>query len=204
MTGLRPRGSSTVRIDLRHTVNTPDSNAALIALTAAAQGERRVHLHYEAADGARSERDFDPYGLAYRIGAWYAVGHCHLRNALRSFRLDRIGDVHVLESGFTRPANFDVLDHLLQSIAAIPRVHRIEVILRTDLDAARKAFPLDFGMLEPLGSDVVLHSSADDLAWFARQLAALPFDFLIRAPAQLRIELGRRAARLQQSSTMDG
>jgi predicted DNA-binding transcriptional regulator YafY len=192
--------ADTVRIDLRHAVNTPASNAALIALTAAAQGERRVHLHYEAADGARSEREFDPYGLAYRIGAWYAVGHCHLRNALRSFRLDRVGDVRMLDAGFRRPVDFDVLDHLLQSIAAIPRAHRIEVLLHADLDAARKAFPLDYGVLEPVGSDVMLYSSADDLPWFARQLAALPFDFRVMAPEQLRVELGHRAMRLQALS----
>jgi hypothetical protein len=44
---------------------------------------------------------------------------------------------------------------------------------------------------------VLLRTGADDLAWFARQLAALPFGFEIRAPAALRTELVRCATRLR-------
>src|SRR3546814_2120834 len=51
------------------------------------------------------------------------------------------------------------------------------VWLHADLPTARRAFSLGFGLLEPLDGGVLLRSSADDLAWFARQLAALPFDF---------------------------
>jgi len=189
--------ADTVRIDSRDTVNTPASNAALIALTGAAQARRRVHLQYQSAQGERSERDFDTYGLAYRTGAWYAVGMCHLRQALRSFRLDRVRDVALLDASFDRPADFDPLEQIAHSIATLPRAHRIEVLLYADLDTARRAFPLAFGMLEPAADGIVLHASADDLAWFARQLASLPFDFRIMAPASLRLELERRAARLQ-------
>ncbi len=41
-------------------------------------------------------RDFDPYGLGWRAGRWYAVGHCPLRKGLRSFRLDRVEEVRML------------------------------------------------------------------------------------------------------------
>jgi len=71
------------------------------------------------------------------------------------------------------------------------------VLLHTDLPAARRAFSLDFGLLEPVDGGVLLRSSADDLAWFARQLAGVPFDFEIRTPLELRTELALRAARLQ-------
>jgi predicted DNA-binding transcriptional regulator YafY len=192
--------AQTVRIDLRDAVNTPASNAALIALTAAARDERRVRMDYEAGDGARTAREIDPYGLVFRTGAWYAVGFCHLRQALRSFRLDRIGEVRALEAGFSRPAGFDVLQHLVQGIAAIPRGHRIEVLLHTDLARAGKAFPLAFGLLQATGSGVLLCTSADDLAWFARQLAMLPFGFEIRTPDALRAELARHASDLLASA----
>jgi predicted DNA-binding transcriptional regulator YafY len=38
----------------------------------------------------------------------------------------------------------------------------------------------------------------DDLAWFARQLARVPFEFEIHTPQQLRKELLVHATRLQQ------
>ena len=197
--------ADTVRIDSRgDTVNTPASNAALIALTTAAQAQRRVHLHYESAQGEQSERDFDPYGLAYRMGAWYAVGMCHLRHALRSFRLDRVRGVSLLDACFDKPDDFDPLEQIAHSIAALPRAHVIEVLLYTDLETARRAFPLAFGMLEPASDGILLHASADDLSWFARHLASLPFDFRVRAPEQLRIELNRRAAHLHVLSDASG
>ncbi|MEO5558179.1 MAG: YafY family protein [Dokdonella sp.] len=187
--------ADTVKIDLRHNVNAPESNAALITLTTAAQSQQRVHLHY-SAQGVHTERDFDPYGLAYYMGAWYALGHCHLRNDLRSFRLDRVRDVVSLEPHFDRPQDFDALDQLMRSIASVPRANSIEVLLHTDLKSARNAFSLAFGMIEPTDGGVLLRTSADSLSWFARQLAALPFDFEIRKPDALRDELRRRADKL--------
>jgi predicted DNA-binding transcriptional regulator YafY len=187
--------ADTVKIDLRHNVNTPDSNAALITLTTAAQAQQRVHLHYDA-QGVHTERRFDPYGLAYYMGAWYALGMCHLRNDLRSFRLDRVREVTPLDLHFSRPQDFDALEQLMRSIATVPRANTIEILLRTDLKTARNAFSLAFGLLEPIEGGVLLHGSADDLRWFARQLAGLPFAFEIRRPARLRTELKRCAQRL--------
>lgn len=188
--------ADTVKVDLLPSASTPDSNAALIALTGAAQAERRVNMSYESAQGVRTEREFDPYGLAYRAGAWYAVGMCHLRHGLRTFRLDRIDEVIQLDRPFRRPAGFDPLDQLVRGIAAIPHANAIEVLLHTDLQGARRAFSLAFGLLEPVDGGVLLRTGADDLAWFARQLAGLPFDFEIRTPAHLRTELRICAARL--------
>ena len=47
-------------------------------------------MGYDSGRASHTEREFDPYGLAWRAGAWYAVGMCHLRHGLRSFRLDRV------------------------------------------------------------------------------------------------------------------
>ncbi|WP_426689318.1 helix-turn-helix transcriptional regulator [Rhodanobacter ginsengiterrae] len=189
--------ADTVKVDLHTPSTTPGSNAALIALTTAAQGRQRVSMSYDSAQGSHTERQFDAYGLVYRAGAWYAVGKCHLRNGLRSFRLDRVGEVIVLDRHFSRPPDFDALDQLVQGIAGMPRGRTIEVLLRTGLQTARDSFPLAFGVFEPAQDGVLLHTSAEDLAWFARRLAAVPFDFEIRTPAELRVELAHCAARLQ-------
>ncbi len=58
------------------------------------------------------ERQVDPYGLAYRQGSWVVVGYCHLRNDVRSFRLDRILELTIAPKpkspDFDRPSDFDV------------------------------------------------------------------------------------------------
>jgi proteasome accessory factor B len=49
-------------------------------------------------------RTLDPWGLLFRRGRWYVVGHDHDRDEERSFRVDRIaGEVEVGPSGAFEP-----------------------------------------------------------------------------------------------------
>jgi proteasome accessory factor B len=60
-------------------------------LSGAVALKKRVHLTYAGAERAETtERDVDPYGLYQSGGAWFLVGHCHLRKAPRTFHLGRI------------------------------------------------------------------------------------------------------------------
>lgn len=179
-------------------------NAALVALSAAAQARNRVRLHYRTVDRGETERDFDPYGLACRRGRWYAVGHCHLRDGLRSFRLDRVQSVTPLEIEFLRPADFDALAHLAESIATLPRAFAIEVLLETDLATAQRAVAPAIGVLEWLGEKVLLRGQAESLDWFALELSRLPFAFEIRHPPALREVLAAHARRLLEMADLAG
>jgi proteasome accessory factor B len=70
--------------------------ARLEELSRAVALKKRVHLAYEGAERrARTERDVDPYGLYQKAGAWYVVGWCHLRKAIRTFSIGRIRTVVV-------------------------------------------------------------------------------------------------------------
>jgi predicted DNA-binding transcriptional regulator YafY len=189
----------TVTLDLSRPV-APGDNAALGALTSAAQTRMRVSMRYRAAQRDVTERDFDPYGLAYRGGRWYVVGMCHLRRGLRSFRLDRVQSVRPLAVTFTRPPQFDALGHLTFSIATLPRAHTAEVLLKTSLQSAQRQLFSAAGVLEWTGEAVLLRAQVDDLDWFARELARLPFDFEIRRPVELREALAAHAKRLHQQA----
>ncbi len=174
----------------------PADNRALGALSEAAQTETRVRLRYRSRPGEETERDFDAYGLAYHGGRWYALGWCHLRRDLRSFRLDRIQSVRLVATRFTRPEGFDTLAHLVHSVATLPRAFSVEVLLKTDLQTAqRELFPA-VGVLEWEGTGVLLRGEVDSLPWFAHELARLPFDFEIRKPKALRRAVQIMARRL--------
>jgi predicted DNA-binding transcriptional regulator YafY len=196
--GLRRRvravGES-VTVGLARAV-TPGDNAALGTLSEAAQNGSRVHMRYRARAGEVTERDLDPYGLAYASGRWYVVGMCHLRGGMRSFRLDRVEQVRRLDWSFERPDGFDALGHVLRSVATLPRAFRTEVHLETDLQTARRELFPAVGVLEWTGSGVLLTSQVDDLTWFARELCRLPFPFEVRRPSALRRALARVAKSL--------
>ncbi|KQX01480.1 transcriptional regulator [Massilia sp. Root418] len=198
--GLKQRVGAidaTVRLDLAR-ATAPQDNAALVTLSSAAQARMRVQLRYKPPGAPESERGFDPYGLAFYDGCWYAVGYCHLRHDMRTFRLDRIVDASPLPQGFDRPEGFDALAHLRTSLAAMPRAYAATVLLHTDLHTARRYLMDAIGLFEQTSDGVLLHNQSDDLAWFARELASLPFGFRVIAPDALREELDTVARRLSE------
>jgi len=56
-----------------------------------------------------NRRTVEPWGVLLRGGFWYLVGHDALRDAKRTFRIDRIdGEIDIGESAsFDRPSDFD-------------------------------------------------------------------------------------------------
>lgn len=176
----------------------PSDERLLGLLATAIQVRQRVRLDYRDDRDRSTRRVLNPYGLVYRGGRWYVSGWCHLRRDLRSFRLDRIGEAVPLDATFDRPADFDPAEHLTRSIASLPRASAVELRLHTDLATAAAELGRNIGMLSPVEGGVALHARTDSLAWFARQLARLPFDFEVIQPAALRDELRHQAARLQR------
>lgn len=187
--------STAVQLELSQPVATLHSES-LLEMSVAAQERYRVRLRYQAANEAVSEREFDCYGLAWRGGRWYAVGHCHLRGGLRSFRLDRIVSVTPLAISFLAPFDFDAVRHLALGLATMPRTHAIVVRLNTSLATAQVELFDAIGVFRPVDDAVMLYSQADDLAWFARQLARVSFDFEVIEPPALREAIAACAQRL--------
>ena len=189
----------TVRLDLRRPIATTDGRA-LAVLSAAALKRQRVALVYQARAQAVTERAIDPYGLAYHGGGWYVVGHCHLRNSLRSFRLDRVQSALPLPASFGRLEGFDTLQYIRASIATLPRAHSVSVVLHTDLASAQARLFTEIGTLQVCPGRrrpaVLLQSEVDDLDWFVRELSRLPFGFEIRSPAALARRVKVHARRL--------
>jgi len=75
---------------------------------------RRVHLTYQTAsrDGAVTEREFDPYAIFPYGRSWHVIGYCHLRDAIRDFKADRIAAVAPRVTLYEIPADFNVADFL--------------------------------------------------------------------------------------------
>ncbi len=181
--------------------STASPGEVMLTLSSAAQDRRRVHLRYQSRQEAKTERDFDPYGLAYLQNCWYTVGYCHLRGGLRSFRLDRILQVEMSETRFERPEYFDTAAYMIQAIATLPRHFTVEVLLKTDLNTARLEIFDMLGVLEPRDDGILLRGSTDDLEWMARMIARFSFDFVILAPDALRDALRQHAEQLARRAS---
>jgi predicted DNA-binding transcriptional regulator YafY len=177
----------------------PPEAGVLLVLAEAARHGRPVHMRYTSWRGAGDARRFDPYGLVFHSGRWYATGFDHARGAVRTFRLDRVDSVAPQEGTFEVPAGFDPTAQVLAGLAAVPYTHRISVLLRTDLAGARRLVPPGVGALTEVPGGVRLEARAERLDGAARLLAGLGLAFRVEEPEALRDELRALAARLAEA-----
>ena len=163
----------------------------LRVLSEAAQTRHTASLRYRAHEGTLTSRDFDVYGLVFRGGRWYVVGHCRLRLGLRTLRLDRVAHADIASGTFERPEGFDAAGYLTRALATLPRATPVETFVHADAHAVRREMGHTLGAVEPETGGVRIVGSADDLDWYARELVRLPFRFEVRSPDALRVALAR-------------
>ncbi len=118
-------------------------------LEGATRNRKRITLRYRSASsGELQTREVDPYGLFYRERSWLVVGHCHLREGTRSFRIDRIDDLKVAPKprspDFERPEDFDVRAYASRSPWTFSPQEPASVVLEFDKEALSAANE-DFG-----------------------------------------------------------
>ena len=174
---------------------TADSRLLRI-LSESAQQRLSASLRYRAIDGAATTRDFNVYGLVFRSGRWYVVGYCHLRQGLRTLRLDRVAHAEITQKAFDRPEGFDASEYLSRAMATLPRAIPVEVWVRGDLESVKRELTPVLGIAEAHGDGVLIKGSADELEWYARELMRLPFPIEVREPAALRTAIAKIARSL--------
>lgn len=89
------RGASGTPVDV---IVAPEPVDAVRDTVAAALREHvAVSFSYKAPDAAATTRTVDPMKVHISNGQWYLQGWCHLREAVRTFNLDRVSDVAVTD-----------------------------------------------------------------------------------------------------------
>ncbi|MEV5766952.1 YafY family protein [Micromonospora sp. NPDC052213] len=180
----------------RSTAEARPATGTLLALGAAARHRRRVRLDYRSWSGAPSRRQLDPYGLVFHAGRWYVTGHDHLRGEVRTFRLDRVGEVETGTETFVVPDGFDPVAQVTRSLAGVPYAHHVEVLLETDLATARRRVPPSVAELTESADGVLLRTRAENLDGMAQLLAGLGWPFTVLSPDALRAAVTEHARRL--------
>jgi predicted DNA-binding transcriptional regulator YafY len=183
----------------------PPEPEIILTLAAAVRAHRRVRIVHHREGGEATTRDVDPYGVVVRGRHWYLVGHDHLREARRVYRIDRISAAEELPHRFTPPDGYDPIAHVLRALRLDAWRHRTEVWLDTELTTARAALPTIAGETHAApGGGVLLVSGANDLDGVARMLCGLPWTFVVRQPPELVDALRRRVDELDAPTVRSG
>ncbi len=170
----------------------------IMTLSMATYQRQRIRMRYNARDDRETAREVDPYGLVFIIGMWYVAGYCHLRQALRTFRIDRIQQAELGDKTFTRPADFDAFAHVEAAIVRTPSLHLAEVLLQTSLAEAKRIIPPAQVMLDTHEDGVLMRGYVEDLGQFAHFLLGLPWAMTIHGPPALSASLRALSRRADQ------
>jgi proteasome accessory factor C len=76
-------------------VKSQPSPSVLDSLRRSIGESKQVSMEYVNKRGEREKRLVDPLAVESRDDVWFLRGWCHLRHALRTFRVDRIESLHV-------------------------------------------------------------------------------------------------------------
>ncbi|UWX64072.1 helix-turn-helix transcriptional regulator [Deinococcus rubellus] len=174
------------------------TDAALLAtLLRAVREHRAVRFAYHSRLSADSLRDVDVYRVAQFGGGWYAVGQCHVRQALRCFRLDRMSALSLLDVSFVPPEDFNVLSYLRSSLPATPESQQISVWLGLPMGELRGRVSNWGTTLTEEGSGTRLQAQREHLEAFAAMLLGLGCEIRIEQPPQLHQVFAGLAQRCQ-------
>jgi predicted DNA-binding transcriptional regulator YafY len=158
----------------------------LMLLASAVQARAPISFAYTSFDGSESQREVEPYSVLHHDGRWYMIGHCRLRLASRSFRVDRMLEPQVLGGNFKRPTEFDARAFLRESLPFAPSPWTVEVWLDLPLEEAHWRVLPHKMMLEVEDAGTVLRCGSADLEWVAAVLLSLKCRVVIREPIELR------------------
>ena len=87
--------------------------------------------YYTASRDKTSHREVDPYRLWYADGGLYLIAHCHMRQEVRMFAVDRIRSLTITNHPCQMPLGFD-LDAYVRDAFVVMRGQPIEIELLFD------------------------------------------------------------------------
>jgi predicted DNA-binding transcriptional regulator YafY len=103
----------------------------------AISGHNPIEIAYfVAARNEMTRRVVDPYGLTFRFGGWYVIGYCRLREDVRTFGVDRIRRLRVLNEHFRYPKDFDIESYLQRGWSLQADANQEKVILHFSREIA--------------------------------------------------------------------
>lgn len=186
----------------------PRPPEALDLLQRAVVDRRRARITYLRA-GDRTVRTVDPWGLVEKETVWYLIAGTD--RGRRTFRLDRMVEVDILDEPATRPPEFDLQEQWSEIVAEMER-RRAAVAATVLISPALAPILADqqgrhCTLLGPADDGRVRASvTADTPKMLARQLAGWGADLEVLEPPEVRAELVTLATELLRANTtvLDG
>jgi len=101
------------------------------SLQKAIMRKQKIEIRYHSLfEGRIIETQVHPYHLFYNKRAWYILGYSNIHESIRTFKLNRIKELTLLEKRFVDEKPFDLNEHLGRAWSMIPEGRIYNVKLR--------------------------------------------------------------------------
>jgi predicted DNA-binding transcriptional regulator YafY len=167
-------------------------------------------LKYDSIQSGLTERVVEPYFIVFRGRAFYFVAYCRLRKEFRTFRIDRVLEVKVLNETFTKRDDINPEKYFAGSWEVFSG-DPVEVVVKFRGTAARvvelgKHHPEE--TVERIGENEVLYKVVTrGIEEIQRWLLGFGTEVEVIAPPQLRrnfLEIGKYFTTAYQNDTTAG
>jgi proteasome accessory factor C len=168
--------------DTTLTVDVLDQSRHVGTLRDAAADHKVVHIVYRSVGKEETtERDIEPWSVFVTLGRWYVHGHCRLVGGSRTFRVDRIRELQVLDETFERPEKVPT-----PGVGYLPSKDDVTCVIELD---ARARWVLEYYPVE-----VIRESSTTTRIRFHSPDAEVPARLLLRLGSHARLVEGAEVA----------
>ncbi|GAB3684635.1 helix-turn-helix transcriptional regulator [Angustibacter aerolatus] len=159
--------------------------ATVTAVEDALRRHRRLHLSYLVPRrDETTQRDVDPMRLLVLDGHWYLEGWCHRAEGVRTFRLDRVTDVQVLDVDGTPPSGVRPRDLGERLFEPGPDDRLVTVELQPQARWVVDYHPVE-DVVEQADGVLVVTMRTADLAWLRRLVLRLGGGARVLDPPEL-------------------
>lgn len=172
--------------------------STLTGLRTAVAEHRRVRLvYYVPGRDEATERDVDPIRVLGLDGRWYLEGWCHRAEATRLFRVDRVMELTVLDTGGTPPAQASARDLSDGTFRAAPDDILVAIRLLPGATWVADYYPTESDEEVPAeaGGGRLITLRTGDTGWLRRLILQLGGRGIITSPADVADEVGASALR---------
>ncbi|MDZ7265030.1 MAG: transcriptional regulator [candidate division KSB1 bacterium] len=163
--------------------------------------ERQIRIQYYTQHRNEvTDRTVDPYLIHCHQGNWYLIAHCHVRNEIRIFALNRILAIELTDRYFSKPADFSIEAYLKDSFNIIRGGETYHVALKFSPYQARwireKQWHQSQKLTELDDGGVLLEMDVKGLSDVKRWVLQYGAEVEVLAPEVLREDVLREIGRM--------
>lgn len=183
-----------LEVDFSRWGNEGSDNEKFEMLKLAVIRRKNVKIRYAGTYGGIGERVVQPLKLVYKGKAWYVKAFCTEKQDLRTFKLNRILDLEVLNESFNRPVFPETPDTFQGEYS--------QIVLRFPGEMAYRIYDeFDKTLIQPQANgDFIVSAQMPEDAWLTGFLLSFGAQVEILSPVSLKETIAKEAKSIYEKN----